>query len=228
MASTEIFLIGIYLIDVAFILALYKFARRHLIIGAIVNMILISIFAQKTVEYAGVISNVGNIFYAAVIFTMSLLAIRTRSIEFSKKLTIVFFSQIIFIVLAQFVAHLPILAGNEMISEAISSLTGTTIQIAAASFIAFYISNGVNYGILSLLNRPFYKIETKKWIMAKPVANVVSQAVDSAIFFPIAFSSIWGFDQILMAGFAGFAMKAILNLLDTPFSLLVLRWEGGE
>ena len=112
---------------------------------------------------------------------------------------------------------------------AYESVFGSTWRIVAASVIAFWAGEFVNSFVLAKL-----KILTKgKHLWSRTIGSTVfGQAVDSAIFYPIAFLGIWSTEQVLTVMVTNWALKVAWEALLTPVTYAVVGWlkarEGVE
>jgi uncharacterized integral membrane protein (TIGR00697 family) len=112
---------------------------------------------------------------------------------------------------------------------AYESVFGSTWRIVAASVIAFWAGEFVNSFVLAKL-----KILTKgKHLWSRTIGSTVfGQAVDSAIFYPIAFLGIWSTEMVLTVMVTNWALKVAWEALLTPATYAVVGWlkarEGVE
>ena len=112
---------------------------------------------------------------------------------------------------------------------AYESVFGSTWRIVAASIIAFWTGEFVNSFVLAKM-----KILTKgKHLWSRTIGSTVfGQAVDSAIFYPIAFLGIWSTEQVLTVMVTNWALKVAWEALLTPVTYAVVGWlkarEGVE
>ena len=112
---------------------------------------------------------------------------------------------------------------------AYESVFGSTWRIVAASVIAFWAGEFVNSFVLAKM-----KILTggsKLW--ARTIGSTVfGQAVDSAIFYPIAFLGTWSNEQVLTVMVTNWGLKVLWEALLTPVTYAVVGWlkrrEGVE
>ena len=112
---------------------------------------------------------------------------------------------------------------------AYESVFGNTWRIVAASVIAFWAGEFVNSFVLAKM-----KILTggsKLWTRTIG-STVFGQAVDSAIFYPIAFLGTWSNAQVLTVMVTNWALKVLWEVLLTPVTYAVVGWlkarEGVE
>ena len=112
---------------------------------------------------------------------------------------------------------------------AYESVFGSTWRIVAASMIAFWAGEFVNSFVLAKM-----KILTQgKHLWSRTIGSTFfGQAVDSAIFYPIAFLGIWSNEQVLMVMVTNWFLKVVWEALLTPVTYAVVSWlkarEGVE
>jgi uncharacterized PurR-regulated membrane protein YhhQ (DUF165 family) len=109
------------------------------------------------------------------------------------------------------------------------SVFGSTWRIVLASVIAFWAGEFVNSFVLAKM-----KILTKgKHLWSRTIGSTVfGQAVDSAIFYPIAFLGVWDHQSVLAVLVTNWTLKVLWEVLLTPVTYLVVGWlkarEGVE
>jgi uncharacterized integral membrane protein (TIGR00697 family) len=112
---------------------------------------------------------------------------------------------------------------------AYESVFGSTWRIVAASVIAFWAGEFVNSFVLAKM-----KILTQgRHLWSRTIGSTVfGQAVDSAIFYPIAFLGIWSTEQVLTVMVVNWGLKVLWEVLLTPATYAVVGWlkarEGVE
>ena len=112
---------------------------------------------------------------------------------------------------------------------AYESVFGNTWRIVAASVLAFWAGEFVNSFVLAKL-----KILTGgKHLWSRTIGSTVfGQAVDSAIFYPIAFLGSWTNTQVFTVMVVNWFLKVMWEVLLTPVTYAVVGWlkarEGVE
>ncbi len=112
---------------------------------------------------------------------------------------------------------------------AYQSVFGSTWRIVAASIIAFWAGEFVNSFVLAKM-----KVWTKgNKLWARTIGSTVfGQAVDSMIFYPIAFLGIWETKVVITVMITNWALKVLWEALLTPVTYAVVGWlkrkEGVE
>ncbi len=104
---------------------------------------------------------------------------------------------------------------------AYESVFGSTWRIVAASVIAFWGGEFVNSFVLAKM-----KIWTQgKHLWSRTIGSTFfGQAVDSAIFYPIAFLGIWSNEQVIMVMTTNWLLKVLWEFLLTPVTYAVVGW----
>ena len=104
---------------------------------------------------------------------------------------------------------------------AYESVFGSTWRIVAASVIAFWAGEFVNSFVLARM-----KILTAgKALWTRTIGSTVfGQAVDSLLFYPIAFLGIWSHEQVLTVMVTNWAMKVAWEAILTPVTYAVIGW----
>ena len=112
---------------------------------------------------------------------------------------------------------------------AYESVFGSTWRIVLASVIAFWAGEFVNSFVLAKM-----KIVTQgKHLWSRTIGSTFfGQAVDSLIFYPIAFLGIWSTSQVLTVMVTNWLLKVLWEALLTPVTYAVVGWlkrrEGVE
>lgn len=112
---------------------------------------------------------------------------------------------------------------------AYESVFGNTWRIVAASVIAFWAGEFVNSFVLAKM-----KVWTGgRMLWTRTIGSTVfGQAVDSAIFYPIAFLGTWSNTQVLTVMVTNWGLKVLWEALLTPVTYAVVgflkRREGVE
>lgn len=105
------------------------------------------------------------------------------------------------------------------------SVFGSTWRIVAASLMAFWAGEFVNSYVMAKM-----KIWTRgKHMWTRTIGStVVGQAVDSAIFYPVAFLGVWTSQSILIVMVTNWALKVTWEAVLTPVTYAVVGWLKGR
>jgi uncharacterized integral membrane protein (TIGR00697 family) len=104
---------------------------------------------------------------------------------------------------------------------AYESVFGSTWRIVAASILAFWAGEFVNSFVLAKM-----KILTAgKHLWSRTIGSTFfGQAVDSLIFYPVAFLGIWSTEQVLTVMVTNWGLKVAWEALLTPVTYGVVGW----
>ena len=105
----------------------------------------------------------------------------------------------------------------------IPSLYASEPRIAIASVCAFFVSQNVDVHLFFYLKKRFPSL----WWLRNNVSTMLSQFIDTMMFFHIAFLFVYAWEQVLLMVLFDFMMKVFLALLDTPF-FYVLAIRGQK
>ena len=110
--------------------------------------------------------------------------------------------------------------------EAYESVFGQVPRIVIASIMAFWAGEFVNSFVLAKM---------KVWTAGKALwsrtigSTVFGQAVDSAIFYPVAFLGVWETRDVFVVMVTNWALKVLWEALLTPVTYIVVgRLKGLE
>ena len=104
---------------------------------------------------------------------------------------------------------------------AYQSVFGSTWRIVLASITAFWAGEFVNSFVLAKM-----KVWTEgKRLWTRTIGStVVGQAVDSAIFYPVAFLGVWDSATVVMVMITNWALKVLWEALLTPVTYAAVGW----
>ncbi len=215
----ELIFVTIALLDFTFIVIVSRLGKSWLYVAIVLNIILISIFGAKLVSIAGFTTNSGNIFYAAVFFAVQLLVERFGKEEGYKSIWLGVSSIIFFTIMSQFIVLVLGSPETQAVNRAMETLFHVVPRVAIASLFGLVFSQAVNIWLFT-----FIKSKSKAkfaWLRVN-LSNLIGQALDSIIFFTIAFYGLLPFPIFIQALLAGYVLKMITGVLSTPFFYLSL------
>lgn len=95
----------------------------------------------------------------------------------------------------------------------IPSMFASEVRIAIASVCAFFVSQNLDIHVFYYLKNRFPSL----WWLRNNASTILSQFVDTMIFFHIAFLFVLPWEHVVLMGLADFSIKVLLAILDTPF-----------
>jgi len=129
----------------------------------------------------------------------------------------------------QFSAVMAKTSAGALCQTTYDSVFGSTWRIVAASVIAFWAGEFVNSIVLARM-----KVLTQgRWLWTRTVGSTVfGQAVDSALFYPIAFLGVWTNADVITVLWHNWAFKVAWEVLLTPMTYWIVgflkRHEGVD
>jgi queuosine precursor transporter len=183
----------------------------------------VSVLAVPVVGGAFVFG-VGNIFFPiSYIFGDVLTEVygyaRARRVIWSGFAALIFAS-----VMAWVVINLPAASTepfNQTLQPALEIAFGSTWRIVLASIVAFWAGDFVNAYVLARM-----KVWTRgRWLWTRTIGStLLGQAVDSMIFYPLAFAGIWAGETLAQVIAFNWFFKVMVEVLMTPATYAVVGW----
>ena len=105
--------------------------------------------------------------------------------------------------------------------SAIEMIFGQTPRIVLASMLAFWLGEFSNSFVLAKM-----KILTAgKWLWSRTIGSTFAgEAVDSLIFYPVAFFGIWSNEQIINVMIGNYFLKVMWEVIATPFTYKIVAF----
>ncbi len=183
----------------------------------------VSVLAVPVVGGAFVFG-VGNIFFPiSYIFGDVLTEVygyaRARRVIWSGFAALIFAS-----VMAWVVINLPAASTepfNRTLQPALEIAFGSTWRIVLASIVAFWAGDFVNAYVLARM-----KVWTRgRWLWTRTIGStLLGQAVDSMIFYPLAFAGIWAGQTLAQVIAFNWFFKVMVEVVMTPATYAVVGW----
>jgi len=125
-------------------------------------------------------------------------------------------------VMSQIVIRMPPAAKepfNAVVQPAIEVVFGNTWRIVVGSIIAFWAGDFVNSYVLARM-----KVATAgRFLWMRTIGSTLcGQAVDSLIFYPLAFYGVWSTDTLTQVVLFNWAMKVSVEVVFTPITYAVV------
>lgn len=193
-----------------------------LILGAFVTVLLCSnlIGAAKVAQVGGFTFGAGVLFFPiSYIFGDVLTEVygyaRSRRVVWSGFGALIFAS-----FMSWFVLALPPAPGWAH-QSAYETVLGSTPRIVAGSLIAFVVGEFANSYVLAKMK---IRTEGRHLWMRTIGSTLVGEAVDSLIFYPVAFLGTWPTDLVLQVMVTNYLLKCAMEALMTPVTYRVVAF----
>lgn len=202
-------------------------ARRHFryfdyLMAAFVAILLLSnlIGASKLATIEGFTFGAGILFFP-LSYVLGDVLTEVYGYANARRCVWMGFAALIFMaVMSAVVVAMPPAAGWEG-QAAYESVFGSTWRIVAASILAFWAGEFVNSFVMAKMK--IWTGGSKLW--ARTIGSTFfGQAVDSLIFYPVAFLGIWTTGQVLTVMVTNWLLKVLWEALLTPVTYAVVGW----
>lgn len=197
-----------------------EYRYYDLVMAGFVTVLLCSnlIGPAKIAEVAGFTFGAGVLFFPfSYIFGDCLTEVygykRARRVVWAGFAALIFAS-----VMTQIVLAFPPASGWPH-QEAYETALGATWRIALASLIAFWAGEFVNSYVLAKIK---LWMEGRHLYIRTISSTVAGQAIDSLLFYSIAFYGVWSSEQLLLVMVSNYAIKVIWEALMTPLTYVIV------
>jgi queuosine precursor transporter len=104
---------------------------------------------------------------------------------------------------------------------AYETVYGSTPRIVLASLVAYFAGEFCNSYVLAKM-----KVQTSgRFLWARTIGStIVGEAVDSLIFYPLAFLGVWTSDLVVSVMIANYALKVVWETVMTPLTYRVVNF----
>lgn len=196
----------------------YKY--YDLIMAVFVTVLLCSnlIGVSKVVTIGGLTFGGGNLFFPISYLFGDILTevygyARSRRVVWAGFGALVFSAFMTWVVI-----HLPPAEGYTG-QAAIEQVFGSTPRIVAASMIAYFAGEFTNSFVMAKM-----KILTagRQLWMRTIGSTICGEAVDSVIFYPLAFMGIWSTEMLITVAITNYVLKVMWEVLATPMTYKIV------
>jgi uncharacterized integral membrane protein (TIGR00697 family) len=106
-------------------------------------------------------------------------------------------------------------------NAAVNMMFGQTWRIVLASLLAFWAGEFANSFVLAKL-----KVKTNgKWLWTRTIGSTaVGEAIDSSIFYPLAFYGTWSNGQVISVMIGNYFLKVLWEVVSTPLTYAVVNF----
>ncbi len=224
--SNELLWVIFALVNFTLFLLVYKFfGRLGIFVWIVLATILANIQVTKLIFLFGLEANLGNIMYGTIFLGTDVLN-EIYGRKQAKKAVFIGFAVMIITVIIMTIAINFNPHPEDWAQDSLVTIFGFMPRILLASLSAFIASQFIDVYV-------FDKIKTKLpenkflWIRNN-VSTIISQAIDTSIFVPIAFYGVVSNEILLGLMLSTYAIKVIVALLDTPFIYLAKKIKPNE
>jgi uncharacterized integral membrane protein (TIGR00697 family) len=191
---------------------------KHRLHGLIlVFLILIATVGGKVASFEGHMTNVGVLFYASIYLATYFLVERWGRREGLRTIGIGVAGLLFYMLFMQVSSAIERAPSPSPTSPALETIFPTASRIMLASILGFAVSQPVNVVLYSYLKR---RMRGRGVWLRATVANAVAQALDSLVFFSIAFSATVPLAMVFDILITGYVIKVAFVALASPLLYL--------
>jgi len=211
------------LVNFTLFLFVYKFfGKLGIFIWIVLATILANIQVTKMVVLFELDANLGNIMYGTIFLATDVLNELFGKKEAKKAVFIGFIVMIITVIVMtiaiNFNPH-----PEDFAQNALQTIFGYMPRILLASLIAFIVSQFTDVYVFDKIKT---KLPSNKFLWVRNnLSTILSQAIDTAIFVPIAFLGKVSAEVLIGLLISTYIIKIIVAILDTPFIYLIKKIE---
>lgn len=218
--SNELIFFVIMFVDLALILFFTKYGKEWLKILIVANLILVQLSAVKNVEIFGVVANASAVFYASIFLATDIITEHWGKKEGYRSVKKAFLAVIF---LLGFGSLLRLFVPIEVtgITRAFDTLFAAVPRIIIASLIAYLIAQNFDIWFYHYIRT---KTKGKFLWLRNNGSTLVSQLIDSILFFGIAFYGV--VPNVISLILTGYVAKLVVALFDTPFIYMSYKLLG--
>jgi hypothetical protein len=104
---------------------------------------------------------------------------------------------------------------------AYETVFGATPRIVLASLVAYFSGEFCNSYVLAKMKL----VTSGRLLWTRTIGStIVGEAVDSAIFYPLAFLGVWSSDLVVRVMLANYLLKVLWEVLITPFTYRIVNF----
>lgn len=210
--SNELLVLLASFLNISFIVFASRQGIEWLYSLIVINLVLVSIFGAKLITLFGFTTNSGNVFYACA-FLATHFVIEIYGKDAAIKLIRYGLRFVIFfVVMSQITLAMIGTTNDDSINNAISTLFTFSLRVTFGSLVAYTFAQYINITVYEWLS----KITKGKYLWFRSnAANILSQLIDSIIFFSIAFFDLPGF-ILLQSILIGWVLKIFVVAIGAP------------
>lgn len=212
--------------DLFLVLFAWRMGKEWLVATIVMNLILVTTFASKLVSVFGFDTSVANAFYASIFIATDILTEHRGKKEGYRSIRIGFMCLFAFVLLGQMVLQFEPIEQTSAMSDSMDTLFGAALRISIASFIAYAIAQSFDIWFFHWLMEKTGK-ERLLWLR-NCGSTLISQFLDSIIFFPLAFWGVVPLDILISIIITGYILKSMIALFDTPFLYMSYFVKGQK
>lgn len=212
--SAELVFFAILVIDLAFVLFAFRMGKEWVFAAIAANLIMVNLTGAKLVPVFGVVASASAVMYAAIFLATDILSEHYGKKAGYQSIWVGFGVTILFVAVTQLVVLFNTIPDTLALSEAMRTVLEASPRIAVAGLFAYIVSQNFDVWFYHFIHE---KTGPRFLWLRNNLSTVVSQFIDSILFFGIAFWGILPFAVLVQLILTGYVAKLVVALFDTPF-----------
>ncbi len=195
-------------------LAYKLFGKTGLLVWIGVGTILANIQVTKTIQLFGLTATLGNIMYGTLFLVTDSLGEKYGLKDAKKAVYLGIFSLLATVIIMQMVLLFQP-GADDFAQDSLVTIFGLLPRIALGSLTAYAIAQLFDVHIFNYLK--VKQGDGKKLYARNILSTLLSQALDTLIFVPIAFLGVFPMTIVFEIALTTYFIKVLVAALDTPF-----------
>lgn len=216
--SNELLFLIVMLLDLGLVLLAFRLGRPFLYAVMIGNIMFTNMVSSKIVNIFGFDGTIGNVFYASIFLATDLLSEHHGKKYATQAVWLGFFGLMLIILFGPLIKMFMATDYSSTQAAALDVIFGQTERIAVASIIAYVIANNFDIWWYAKIHQRFSTVQN---LYVRNIGStIVSQFLDNSVFVILAFAGAVPNRALWQIWVAGYAIKVIVAIGDTPFMYL--------
>ena len=198
----------------------YRMGKTWLQAYLATSYILTLILAPKFFDFFGLTASMGSVAYAGIFFATDMLTERYGKATGYQTVRVGFALTLLFVAMTQINILFEPVAFSASLSDAQNIVFGSSLRLMVAGFCVYLFAQHFDVWLYHKLHE---KTGAKHLWLRNCGSTLISQFLDSVLFFTLAFYGTMSNDILLNVMLTGFLIKSLIAFLDTPFMYLARR-----
>lgn len=214
MFSNEIIAIIFMFFYMLCALGAYKLGKNYLQSFLCISYVITLCITTKFFDFFGLTTSAGVITYAGIFLATDMMTEKYGKKIGFETVRIGFLTGFLFVIMTQINLHFNPLGFAQEISDAMDVVFGSSLRIMVAGSFAYLFAQHFDVWFYHRI----HEWSKGRWLWLRNIGStVISQFLDSALFFSLAFYGTMPNNVFLEVIIVGFSLKVLIALLDTPF-----------
>ncbi len=224
--SNELLWLIFAITNFVLMIGMYKlFGRVGIFVWIGIATIIANIQVIKSIELFGMSATLGNIMYGTIFLGTDALNEIYGKKQAKRAVFMGFYVLIATLILMQLML-LFIPGPSDFGQEPLSIIFGFWVRLIIGSLAAFLVSQLLDVTLFQWIKS---KLPANKWLWVRNNGStILSQAIDTLIFVPIAFLGTMPFETVVEIAISTYIIKIMVAVLDTPFLYAMKRIKPLE